>query len=195
METPDFTLIAASQSNFKDMPIPQPDFWVFAYGSLIWDPGFEFITSKRATLTGYHRRLCLWSTRYRGSKTKPGLVLGLDISGSCEGVAYLVSPQHRSQAAKYLFDREMLNNAYAPMILPLQLEDGSVVSSLGFVSKIDHPQYAPPLAFHDMLKIIKTAAGPRGSNREYVTNTADHLNKLGIRDKQLEKLSKALYES
>lgn len=192
MQTPDFTSIPSSLPNFDDMPIPEPDFWVFGYGSLIWDPGFDFVHCQPATLHGYHRRLCLWSTRYRGNKTNPGLVLGLDQSGSCRGVAYLINDANRATAAQYLFDREMANNAYAPKIVPLHLEDDSVVSSLTFVSKTDHPQYAPPLELDDMLSIVRTAEGPRGTNREYVTNTASHLAKLGIHDEQLQELSKAL---
>lgn len=56
-------------------------FWVFAYGSLMWKPGFEFEEASPALLRGYHRAFCIASTHYRGNPEVPGLVLGLDREG------------------------------------------------------------------------------------------------------------------
>ena len=36
---------------------PVGDLWLFAYGSLIWSPGHEFVDQVRATATGWHRAL------------------------------------------------------------------------------------------------------------------------------------------
>ena len=68
------------------------ELWVFGYGSLIWQPGFDFVEKRLATLTGYRRAFCMASIRYRGTPEAPGLVLALDrdAAGSCEGVAYRV---------------------------------------------------------------------------------------------------------
>ena len=68
-------------------------FWVFGYGSLIWNPGFAFIDRKQAMIRGYHRSLCMYSYMYRGTPERPGLVLGLDRGGFCHGVAYRVAPE------------------------------------------------------------------------------------------------------
>ena len=38
--------------------------WVFAYGSLLWNPLFPFAESRRASVHGLHRRFCLWSLAY-----------------------------------------------------------------------------------------------------------------------------------
>src|SRR5205809_1997006 len=62
--------------------------WVFAYGSLLWNPLFPFAESRRATVHGLHRRFCLLSLASRGKPHAPGLVLGLDRGGSCRGVVY-----------------------------------------------------------------------------------------------------------
>ena len=59
------------------------DVWIFAYGSLMWDPGFAYVEAQPATLHGYHRQFCIYSYAYRGTPERPGLVLGLDRGGSC----------------------------------------------------------------------------------------------------------------
>ena len=64
------------------------DFWVFAYGSLMWRPGFQYIEARPALLKGYHRAFCIASTHYRGSPAQPGLVLGLERGGACRGRVY-----------------------------------------------------------------------------------------------------------
>ena len=52
--------------------------WVFGYGSLIWEPGFDFDDRRLATLHGYRRAFCMTSIVYRGTPEAPGLVLALD---------------------------------------------------------------------------------------------------------------------
>ena len=66
------------------------EWWVFAYGSLLWNPLFPFEDARPATLSGRHRRFCLWSLASRGTSNQPGLVLGLDRGGSCQGVGQRV---------------------------------------------------------------------------------------------------------
>src|SRR3954452_8508036 len=70
------------------------DLWVFGYGSLMWSPEFPFVERRQALLRGYHRRFCVYSHRYRGTPDRPGLVLGLDLGGSCRGIAFRVEARH-----------------------------------------------------------------------------------------------------
>ena len=52
--------------------------YVFGYGSLIWDPGFEFEASELAEIKNYKRSFSMWSIHHRGTIDKPGLVLALE---------------------------------------------------------------------------------------------------------------------
>jgi glutathione-specific gamma-glutamylcyclotransferase len=50
------------------------DVWIFAYGSLIWNPTFNFVEQRIGTIYGWHRRFCLWVPQGRGTPDNPGLV-------------------------------------------------------------------------------------------------------------------------
>lgn len=178
---PDFSATRFAPYSRDTLPLPDGDLWVFGYGSLMWDPGIAVRRAIPARLYGYHRRLCLWSVHYRGTARKPGLVLGLDRGGSCSGIAYQVAPHDTADAADYLREREMLNNAYLPVIKKVYLQNGVVVDALTFVSKRRHPQFAPPLGVNETVAVVRAAAGKRGQNCEYVLNTVRHLNEFGIR--------------
>src|SRR5689334_21810735 len=84
-----------------------PQFWVFAYGSLIWKPAFEFAESRRAVVRGWHRSFCLRQTRWRGTPEQPGLMMALDRGGSCTGVAYRLPPDGVEAQLHQLLRREM----------------------------------------------------------------------------------------
>ena len=45
------------------------DFWVFGYGSLIYNPIIDHSQRAIASIYGYHRRFCLWTKkRCNGNK-------------------------------------------------------------------------------------------------------------------------------
>ncbi|MEM7194763.1 MAG: gamma-glutamylcyclotransferase [Pseudomonadota bacterium] len=180
---PDFSDFSLERPRISELPRPDGEFWVFGYGSLMWDPGFRVIESSAATLKGFQRRLCLWSVRYRGTPGNPGLVLGLDAGEQCDGYAFHVAPIDIESVCDYLLDREMLSNAYVPTVAPISLRsDNRLVNALTFVSKHDHPQYAPAMTPQEIVSIITVARGERGANTDYVVNTANHLNELRIFD-------------
>ena len=80
--------------------------WVFAYGSLMWDPGFAFDHCAPAVLKGYRRAFCVLSKSHRGTPERPGLVLGLAPGGTCRGMVYRVTPERKAEVQAYLFERE-----------------------------------------------------------------------------------------
>ncbi len=165
--------------------------WIFGYGSLMWEPGFPYMEARAALLEGYHRALCLYSHRYRGTEEKPGLVLGLDHGGCCHGRAFLIDDKNLDQVMAYLNDREMITNAYAPTYLYVELEDGRTARAYNFIVRNNHPQYTGPISHQEAARLVLQGHGERGSALDYLKNTLDHLAETGIVEEDLEKIYQA----
>ncbi len=163
------------------------DFWVFAYGSLMWRPGFPFRESQPALLRGYHRAFCVLSFHYRGTAQRPGLVLGLDRGGSCRGRAFRVAATDGRSVADYLHEREMITGVYDPRWLPVEVPGRRVLAATYLVDP-QHEQYAGKLGDTAAVKLIRQGQGHSGSNLEYLENTVRHLDDLGIADCPLHRL-------
>lgn len=166
---------------------PGEDVWVFAYGSLIWNPAFHFAERRKAVIYGYHRRYCLWTKMGRGDENNPGLMLGLDRGGSCAGVAYRVAADQIEEELPLIWRREMVTRSYKPTWLSTRI-DGKSLKSIGFVINRDHERYACGMSHDQLVQTLATAAGPLGTCAEYLINTHEHLIELGICDQGLEKL-------
>ena len=169
---------------------PGEDIWVFAYGSLLWDPGFEFAEAAPAQLFGYHRQFCIHSWIYRGTERHPGLVLGLDRGGSCLGRAYRVRARDAGDVLGYLWDREMTSNVYMHRLLLARCQgpQGSSVPCHTWAADRAHPQYAGRRPIAETAEIIAGATGQGGANHDYLRNTVAHLDELGIGDGPLHRL-------
>lgn len=161
--------------------------WVFGYGSLIWNPGFDFDERALATLPGYARSFCMWSIHHRGTPEAPGLVLALDPhdDAECHGVAFRVRPALKLQVLDYLRERELISSAYLERTLKLRLHDGRSVDAVAYVIDNAHVQYCGGLALERQAEVIAAAIGGRGPNAEYLYNTRTHLEELGIADEEL----------
>lgn len=175
---------AAACVRVRPRPPAGEDFWVFGYGSLMWHPGFPHLEVRQARLHGYHRRFCVYSHRYRGTPERPGLVLGLDRGGSCHGLAYKVPAAEGERVIDYLWEREMVTEVYIPRWLACVTEAGKV-SALSFVVDAQHRQYTGRLSTEETARLIVQGHGQRGPCSEYLANTNDHLEALGIRDRHL----------
>ncbi|WP_298360101.1 gamma-glutamylcyclotransferase [uncultured Litoreibacter sp.] len=158
--------------------------WVFAYGSLLWNPGFAPVESVTAQLTGYHRSFCMWSIHHRGSIDDPGLVLALDVAdgASCDGVAFRVADDEAGTVLQMLRERELISSAYYEAMVPLTLSDGREVQALAYIINQDHVQYCGDLSLERQAEVIASSVGGRGPNTEYLYNTAAHLEQMGVHD-------------
>jgi glutathione-specific gamma-glutamylcyclotransferase len=165
-------------------------FWVFGYGSLIWHPGFDFDDKRLAVLHGWRRAFCMSSIMYRGTPEAPGLVLALDrdAGGHCLGVAYHVPGASSEPTLAYLRERELVSYAYDETALPVDL-GGETVEALAYVSNRAHPQYRGGLSLAEQAEVIARARGPKGPNADYLLNTVDSLEALGLHDEDLVRLA------
>ncbi len=166
------------------------DVWIFAYGSLIWNPEFPPAEDRIAHLHGWHRKFCLGPiTIFRGCPDRPGLMLALDRGGSCRGVAYKVQPSRVRQDLIALLRREMPLRpaAYAPRWSKVQTDDGPVTALLFPIDR-RAAAYARGACEDQVITSLSTAAGDRGTMAEYLLNTVSHLQKRGIHDRYLWRL-------
>ncbi|WP_309665731.1 gamma-glutamylcyclotransferase [Tabrizicola sp.] len=166
-------------------------FWVFGYGSLIWDPGFAVADRRIARAQGWKRSFCMRSIHHRGTAAEPGLVLALDQAEGeyCDGVAFAVQPGAEAATIAALRDRELISSAYLETTLRLETADGQI-DALAYVIDRDHDQYCGGLALEKQAGIIAGASGGRGPNRDYLWATTEHLTTLGIADSDLDWLAR-----
>lgn len=162
--------------------------WAFAYGSLIWNPEFEFEERHKVCIHGYHRAFCINSHTYRGTPDSPGVVLGLDEGGSCEGIVYRVKAGQEARIMDQIYQREMVSEVYRPKVLALQLPDGRIIQALTFVACREDSHGYLPGPRSEVLRRLRESIGCRGSNREYALNTQTALQEWGICDPELDRL-------
>jgi len=175
------------------------DVWVFGYGSLLWNPLLEHEEHRAATLRGYHRRFCLWSTIGRGSPECPGLVLGLDLGGSCHGLAYRLPAETAATELRLLWRREMLSGSYSARWVRIEAAACEAshgcreeLRALTFVVNRGHANYAGRLPLDVVTRALAAACGHIGSSAEYLHNTVAALAAHGLRDAYLERLTEHL---
>lgn len=163
------------------------DLWVFAYGSLIWNPALDYVERRIGLLRGYHRSFCLWTHIGRGTLERPGLVLGLEPGGECQGVVFRIAEAAIDEETHLLWRREMLTNAYEPHWLDVGTAQG-VVPALCFVMNTAHERYTGALCDAEVAEVIATAEGTLGRCSDYFHNTVAHLEEMGLEDAFLRRL-------
>jgi glutathione-specific gamma-glutamylcyclotransferase len=169
-------------------PEPGRDIWVFAYGSLIWNPTIETVERCAASLRGYHRRFCLWTHLGRGSRDCPGLTLALERGGSCSGIAYRLAPEHVDRELLILWRREMLSTAYLPRWVRLR-SGKRAFYAVTFTMNRSYHRYAGRLPDAEVAAVIARAEGSLGSCCHYLFSTVQHLREAGLRDRRMEWLA------
>jgi cation transport protein ChaC len=156
-----------------------------------WRPHIEAVPAR---LVGAHRALCVYSWVHRGTRERPGLVLGLDRGGSCRGIAYRVAAARRETVIGYLRERELVTNVYREAWRPIRIDGAKPGNTTAITYLVDpkHEQYAGKLSREMLLSLVRDGVGRSGVNADYVVNTAGHLAKLGLRDPVLEWLAEKL---
>jgi glutathione-specific gamma-glutamylcyclotransferase len=163
------------------------DLWVFAYGSLIWDPAVYVEEYRRGVLSGWHRSFCMRLEGGRGSHARPGLMAALDQGGQCNGIVFKVAAEFVDQETRFMWHREMFAGAYCPVFLEVATPQG-IVDALVFVMDITNHRYMPKLSDVEAARIISVAEGGLGTNFDYLQSLVSHLEELGIQDDDMKKL-------
>ncbi|MEL6265317.1 MAG: gamma-glutamylcyclotransferase [Pseudomonadota bacterium] len=172
-------------------------FWVFGYGSLLWKTGFPYLERRLARLDGYRRAFKLLSWHYRGTRERPGLVLGLDWDPNayCLGMAFRVCPTQDAPVRDYLAERELVSRSYFEVLHPVTLmaegeRPDEPAEAICYVLDRTHEQYAGPIGLAEQARLIAAAEGPMGPNPDYLHNTVAELERLGIHDPDLADLDR-----
>lgn len=171
---------------------PDQECWVFAYGSLMWNPVFRPAESRAGTLHGFHRRFCFWIHAGRASPQHPGLMMGLLPGGSCRGMLLRIAPDEANTELPLLWRREMVTGAYVPRLMPIRTAEGPV-RALVFVANPRHPTFAGSLTPPEVAGAIACASGLLGRNRDYLHRTVEALRRHGIPDRGLERLERHVH--
>jgi cation transport protein ChaC len=186
--------VITSKNRYGDFDAPQGAFWLFAYGSLMWEPNFPFVEQRRTILHGYHRALCVYSWVYRGTEETPGLVFGLEEGGTVEGIAFHIASDHAADVFAKVYEREMVTAVYTPVWASCDCTDVTEanIKAHAFVANHSNAQYAGKRSEAETVELIRQGHGKAGPCTEYVMNTVNHLRELGITDNALESLIKKI---
>ncbi|NYH16490.1 gamma-glutamylcyclotransferase [Paraburkholderia bryophila] len=166
--------------------------WVFAYGSLMWNPISDFDCRRIATLHGWHRSFCIRLIAGRATPEQPGRMLALEPGGSTQGVALRLCGATLAEELRILWIREMVTGAYRPTWAPVTLEDGTQVQAIAFVAEPQDRQYEGDARASAIGASMAVATGLFGTNAEYVFKLQIALDDCGLNDPYIDELAAEL---
>jgi cation transport protein ChaC len=173
----------------RDHPASE-DLWIFAYGSLMWRPACEIDGQEPARLNGWHRKFCIRIARYRGTPDNPGLMMALDRGGSCRAVVQRLPANVARDRFGQLVRREMSSKEH-PTNRPRWITaeaGGRQRRAIVFAVVRSSPYYSGDLSPEQIATVLARAVGHWGSGAEYLMNTVQQLESLGIHDRNLWRL-------
>ncbi|WP_321927712.1 gamma-glutamylcyclotransferase [Paraburkholderia guartelaensis] len=182
--------IAASlDATLRARPVDVADVWIFAYGSLMWNPMIEFKRREVATLDGWHRSFCLAMSAGRASPDRPGRMLGLRPGGSTQGVVFQLPPDGLHDELRRIWIREMVLGFYRPIWARVRLADGSLVPAVVFVAEEKRAHFRGDASAEAVAPLIEGASGELGSNADYVFRLQVALLVCGLSDPYIDAIA------
>ena len=182
---------ASLQALLAARPWQGEDVWVFAYGSLLWNPAFEVAEQVAAVLPGWHRAFCIQLTRFRGTPEQPGLMMSLTPGGSCRGALLRITGASVERDLRKLWRREMtVKPPNTPPRWVTAKANGVDVRAIVFAANRNGANFVGGLTNEQIADVLCKAAGHWGSGAEYLMQTVDQLERLGIRDANLWRLQR-----
>lgn len=170
---------------------------VFAYGSLLFRPGFAYAERHPARLEGYARRFSQASPDHRGTPERPGRVVTLVASAGalCHGALYLVHGPSESLLSELDY-RERAG--YERVSVEVRIDQGEGerrLSAITWIAPPGNPYDAGALETVALAELMRGAHGPSGANSDYVFLLEQALGELGVVDPLVSELSALLRAS
>jgi glutathione-specific gamma-glutamylcyclotransferase len=173
----------------KLRPAGTDNVWIFAYGSLMWNPMVHFDRRQVATLHGWHRSFCLRMEMGRASPEMPGRMLALESGGHAHGLALKLPLSTMEEELQLIWIREMVLGSYKPTWARVTLDDDTEMHAIVFVADTSRDQYAPDSCVTTVAPLVARAAGKFGSNAEYLFKLVAALSESSLRDPYIEELA------
>nr|POE99834.1 gamma-glutamylcyclotransferase 2-2 [Quercus suber] len=144
-------------------------FWVFGYGSLVWNPGFEYDEKVIGYIKDYRRVFDLACIDHRGTPEHPARTCTLEQKEGaiCWGAAYRVEgdPERERLAME---EEDSLQPALTGVIIFTSTPD-----------RESNKYYLGPAPLEEMARQIATANGPCGNNRDYLFLLEKAMSQIG----------------
>lgn len=164
------------------------DLWIFAYGSLMWDPAFKFAEVRRARAPNHARKFILKDTLgARGSPQMPGLMAALADGRGCDGLAFRIAKENVRHESGVFWRRELLGHAYRPSMTAVITQFGEV-EALAVVANHGAEAICPDMTREEQVRYVATGKGFMGTSLEYLENIAAHFEAMGIEDSEVSDL-------
>ena len=175
------------------------NYFIFGYGSIIWDnKDIEPLDIIDAKLIGAHRSFNKKSNVSRGTKSKPGLVLGLEYGGECQGKVIVIKEEHYSKILKREGGYEPINSSLSKIIKVIDInKDEEIENCIVFFPNPNGPNFVSSDV--DLKQksdiILKGEKGKRSDSKEYLSEIRKYLKEEGIIDNEIEKLYKLVFDN
>jgi len=164
------------------------DLWVFAYGSLMWDPAFRFSEVRRARVPDFSRRFILKEIYGgRGNREEPGLMAALDHGDGCEGLIFRIPREIVAVETEILWRREFVAPTYIPKFVKA-VADGQEFEVLTFIADHDAEQICGDIGRDEQISCLINGVGILGTSLEYLENVVGQFEVLGIKDEDCSSL-------
>lgn len=180
-----------------------PSIWVFGYGSLCWNPGFEYSKCVTGYIRGFVRRFWQGNITHRGTPNKPGRVATLmqEKEGITWGCAYKITGE---TALDYLKQRECTLGGYItvdtkfyPRVASYDtVFSGEAIQVVVYIATDQNCHWMGENCLKQVAREIVNAQGPSGHNIEYLLRLAKFMREEipGADDEHLFTLEKYVRE-
>lgn len=149
--------------------------WVFGYGSLCWNPGFNYDQALTGYVKGFSRKFWQGNTTHRGVEGQPGRVATLieDKDGVVWGKAFRLTGE---AALPYLDNRECKLGGYRTQFSTFYVRNNRdeirEFPALIYIATPDNKHWLGDAPLPEIADQIVSSKGATGHNVEYLLRLA-----------------------